>query len=67
MTLRTRCRLTHIFNCPAPAPFVMGYANRLSCVLGEEIAFLISASGNSVSMVCERLGAERVKVLENDA
>ncbi len=47
-----------------PAPFVMGYVNRLSYVPGEEVSFHLSASGESISMICERLGAERVQVLE---
>ncbi len=46
------------------APFVMGYANRLSCEPGEEVTFHLSASGSSVDVVIQRVGNERVKVFE---
>jgi len=45
-------------------PFVTGYANRLSCLQGEEVSFHLSASSKSVGMVIERVGAKRVKVFE---
>ncbi len=47
-----------------PAPFVMGYANRLSCVAGEKISFHLSSSSDSVSMEIERVGATNDKVFE---
>jgi len=46
------------------APFVMGYANRLSCVPGDEVSFHLSASSPTVGMVIERVGAQRIKVFE---
>ncbi len=45
-------------------PFILGYANRLSCIAGEEVTFHVSASGTSATMVIDRLGAERVRVFE---
>ena len=45
-----------------PTPFVMGYANRLRCVPGEEVVFHLSSSGKTVGMVIQRLGAKRVTV-----
>jgi hypothetical protein len=47
-----------------PSPFVMGYADRLSCVPGDEVALHLSASEPSVDIVIERLGVERTKVWE---
>ncbi|MCA9074541.1 MAG: hypothetical protein KDA93_05875 [Planctomycetaceae bacterium] len=50
---------------PQPnAPFVMGYADRLSCVAGEEVAFQISSSDELVDVTIERLGAETLTVYE---
>ena len=50
---------------PQPAaPFVMGYADRLSCVPGETVSFHLSASGTSVDLLIRRLGAESVTVYE---
>lgn len=46
------------------APFVFGYANKLSCVPGEEISFHLSSSGGSVNIIFERQGATSEKVLE---
>jgi hypothetical protein len=46
------------------APFVFGYANKLSCVPGEEISFHLSSSGESVRMIIERHGGSVEKVLE---
>ena len=46
------------------APFVLGYANRLSCVPGEEISFHLSSSGASVRMLIERLGGINETVFE---
>lgn len=47
-----------------PGPFVMGYANRLSCVAGDEVSLHLSSSGKVVDVSVERLGIERVKVWE---
>ncbi len=46
------------------APFVLGYANQVSVVAGDEISFHVSSSGAAFDMVVERVGAERTKVLE---
>ena len=46
------------------APFVLGYANKLSCVPGEEISFHLSSSGTSVRMVIERQGGANETVFE---
>ncbi|QDS91697.1 N,N-dimethylformamidase beta subunit [Roseimaritima multifibrata] len=46
------------------SPFVMGYANRLSCEPGEEISFHLSASGPSVDLTIQRLGKESVEVFK---
>jgi hypothetical protein len=46
------------------SPFVFGYADRLSCVPGEEVSFHLSASSPSVGMVIERVGARRSRVFE---
>jgi len=48
-------------------PFVSGYANKLSCVPGEEIVFHLSSSEPSVRMVVERTGGKNEIVLEVDA
>ncbi|MEZ6058917.1 MAG: DUF6605 domain-containing protein [Planctomycetaceae bacterium] len=50
---------------PPAAPYVLGYANRLSCVAGEDIAFHLSATGDSVGIVINRVGKERTPVFEN--
>ena len=47
-----------------PVPFVMGYANRLSCVAGETISFHLSSSSDSLSMRIERVGATNDTVFE---
>ena len=49
---------------PPTEPYVFGYADRLSCVPGEQIAFHLSSNAGPVSMVIERAGAEDVKVFE---
>lgn len=46
------------------APFVLGYANKLSGVPGEEIAFHLSSSGSSVRMIIERQGGTNEAVFE---
>ncbi|MEJ7591735.1 MAG: N,N-dimethylformamidase beta subunit family domain-containing protein [Planctomycetaceae bacterium] len=46
------------------APFVLGYANKLSCVPGEEVSFHLSSSGISVRMVVERQGGTNETVFE---
>ncbi len=46
------------------APFVLGYANKLSVVPGEEIVFHLSSSGASVRMVIERQGGASETVFE---
>ncbi len=46
------------------APFVLGYASRLSCLPGEEVSLHLSASGSSVDVVVERVGEQRVKVYQ---
>ena len=46
------------------APFVLGYANKLSCFPGEEIAFHLSSSGASVRMIIERQGDTNETVFE---
>ena len=46
------------------ATFVLGYANKLSCVPGEEISFHLSSSGDSVRMVIERQGGTNETMLE---
>ena len=46
------------------APFVLGYANKLSCVPGEEISFHLSSSGQSVRIVIERQGGTNETVFE---
>ena len=48
------------------APFVLGYANKLSCVPGEEISFHLSSSGDSVRMVIERQGGTNETVFEKN-
>jgi len=45
-------------------PFVLGYANRLSCLPGETVDFHLSSSGNRADMTIERLGAVREKVFD---
>ena len=47
-----------------PAPFVFGYADRLSCIAGDQVSFHLSSSGDQVGMVIERVGQDRKKVLE---
>ena len=47
-----------------PAPFVMGYANRLSCAPGEAVSFHLSSSSKSLSLKIERVGASNDIVLE---
>lgn len=50
---------------PLPsAPYVMGYASRLSCVAGEDVSFHLSSSGEAVGLMIERLGAEPTVVFE---
>ncbi len=46
------------------APFVFGYANRLSAVAGDEISLHLSSSAESVDLTIERLGVERQPVME---
>jgi hypothetical protein len=46
------------------APFVMGYASRISGVAGDELSIHLSSTASSVEIVIERLGAERIKVFE---
>lgn len=46
------------------APFVLGYADQLSYLPGEEVSLHLSASGDSVDIVIERLGAETRKVYD---
>ena len=46
------------------APFVLGYANKLSCVPGEEISFHLSSSGASIRLVIERQGGTNETVYE---
>lgn len=47
-----------------PAPFVLGYADRLSCEPGDAVRFHLSASVPHVDIAIHRLGAETVKVFE---
>ena len=47
-------------------PFVLGYANKLSCVPGEEISFHLSSSGDTVRMVVERQGGTNESVFEKN-
>lgn len=49
------------------SPFVLGYANRLSCVAGEEISFHLSSTADSVRIVIERQGGKNETVFEKDA
>lgn len=58
---------THADQQQPAAPFVLGYANRLSCVPGEEISFHLSSSGASVRMVIERQGGTNETVFEKTA
>ncbi len=46
------------------APFVLGYANKLSCVPGEEISFHLSSSGTTAGIVIQRQGASNETVFE---
>ena len=46
------------------APFVLGYANKLSCVPGENISFHLSSSGKRVGMVIERQGGTNERVFD---
>ena len=46
------------------SPFVLGYADKLSCVAGEEISFHLSSSGDSVRMVIERHGGTNETVFQ---
>jgi hypothetical protein len=45
-------------------PFVFGYADKLSCVPGEEITFHLSSSAARVRMVIERQGGTNETVLD---
>lgn len=54
--------LVHAEQVQPPEPFVLGYANRVSCVAGEELGFHISSSSSKVDMTIARLGSERVNV-----
>ncbi len=47
-----------------PGPFVFGYANKLSCVPGEEISFHLSSTAPAVRMTIERRGAKDETVFE---
>ena len=49
---------------PPAGLFVHGYANQVSVVAGEEIAFHISCSAPQVDMSIERMGSEKVKLWE---
>jgi hypothetical protein len=49
-----------------PGPFILGYAGQLSYVAGDEATFHLSSTDKSVSVVIERLGAERTRVFERD-
>lgn len=46
------------------APFVLGYADRVSCVAGDELGFHLSSSCGTVDLMIERLGKDRTKVFE---
>ncbi|MEZ6052913.1 MAG: DUF6605 domain-containing protein [Planctomycetaceae bacterium] len=56
--------VVHAEQMQPPAPFVMGYTSTLSCTPGEELAFHLSSSADSVRMVIERVGATNEVVLE---
>lgn len=47
-------------------PFVMGYPDQLSYVAGDEVKLHLSSSHPSVSLIIERVGAERLRVLERE-
>jgi hypothetical protein len=49
---------------PPKAPYVMGYADQLSRLPGEEVSLHLSSSAGAVNLVIERLGAKREKVFE---
>jgi hypothetical protein len=49
---------------PPKAPFVLGYADRLSCIPGEVIAFHLSSSGAKVSLLIQRVGGTTETVFE---
>lgn len=46
------------------SPFVLGYASQVSVAAGEEISFHVSGSGKTFDMSVERVGGQRIKVLE---
>jgi hypothetical protein len=56
--------IVHADQVQPPAPFVMGYANRLSCAPGEEISFHLSSSAAKVGMVIERMDGTNSTVFE---
>lgn len=51
---------------PPDAPFVIGYPNRLSYAVGDEVSLHLSSSNPAVCVLVERLGAERVEVHRAD-
>ena len=49
-----------------PGEFILGYAGQVSYVAGDQATFHLSSTDTSVSVVIERLGAERTRVFERD-
>ena len=57
-------RLSHAEQVQPAAPFVFGYINTLSCVPGEEIAFHLSSSSETIDLRIDRAGSTIEKVFE---
>jgi hypothetical protein len=49
---------------PPDAPFILGYADQLSVAPGVDISFHLSSSSSMVDLVVDRVGAKRLRVLE---
>lgn len=66
LTIVTLTFVTQVFaDQPQTAsPFVHGYADKLSCVAGEELNFHLSSSGKSARIVIERTGITSQIVFE---
>ena len=51
---------------PPAAPYVFGYPNQLSYVPGDDVSLHLSTSSDTIALVVERIGLERIKVLEKN-
>ncbi len=61
-----QCSLIRADQMQPATPFVLGYANKLSVLPGEEISFHLSASSPLVNLVIARVGAQRTEVFKKD-